>query len=131
LGTPDMRTPIAYGLGFPQRLHSGTSHLDFLSIGALTFEAPDEARFPCLGLAYQALRAGGSASIALNAANEVAVEAFLKQRLPFVEIPRVIEATLKTASSKEPESLEAVLEADRVARAYAAAQVSRPVLSIA
>mgnify|MGYP003338050427 CR=1 FL=1 len=86
LGTPDMRTPIAYALAWPQRIASGSAPLDFMKLSALTFEAPDLARFPCLALAYAALRAGGAATIALNAANEIAVEAFLQQGLRFPEI---------------------------------------------
>ena len=83
LGQPDMRTPISYGLGFPERLDSGVGPLDLTRLGRLDFEKPDLARFPCLALAFAALRAGQGACIALNAANEVAVEAFLAGRLGY------------------------------------------------
>lgn len=125
LGTPDMRTPIAYGLGFPQRIESGSESLDFLTMGTLTFEAPDHARFPCLGLAYCALRAGGQAPIALNAANEIAVDAFLEQRIAFLDIATVIETTLSGIPSCVPASIEEVLHIDEQARALARQQVQR------
>lgn len=95
LGQPDMRTPISYGLGFPDRLVSGVSPLDLAKWGRLDFEAPDLERFPCLALSFDALRAGQAACVTLNAANEVAVAAFLEGRLPYTWIPRVIEAALE------------------------------------
>lgn len=116
LGTPDMRTPLAYALGFPERIESGSAFLDFLTLGHLTFEAPDLARFPCLRLAYEAARAGGAASVWLNAANEEAVAAFLARRLPFTAIAGVIEAALAQAPGAVPRSLAEVLEADAAAR---------------
>ncbi len=116
LGTPDMRTPIAYCLGFPERVASGSSPLDFLSLSALTFEAPDLARFPCLRLAYAALRSGPAASIAVNAANEIAVEAFLERRLPFDRIAAVIEETLAATDSAAPASIDEVVAQDERAR---------------
>jgi len=125
LGTPDMRTPIAYCLGFPARLASGSAQLDFLRVGALTFEAPDRKRFPCLDLAYRALRAGGSASAVLNAANETAVEAFLQGRLPFTGISAVVEATLDRVVARPASSVEAVLGVDAEARRVAADMVDR------
>jgi 1-deoxy-D-xylulose-5-phosphate reductoisomerase len=124
LGTPDMRTPLAYALGFPQRIASGSPFLDFLALGSLTFEAPDLQRFPCLRLAYEAAHAGGAASVWLNAANEVAVEAFLAGRLPFLGIPHVIEGTLARADLRAPRSLDEVLVADGAARRQAAALVA-------
>jgi 1-deoxy-D-xylulose-5-phosphate reductoisomerase len=124
LGTPDMRTPLAYALGFPQRIASGSAFLDFLALGSLTFEAPDLQRFPCLRLAYEAAHAGGAASVWLNAANEVAVEAFLARRLPFLGIARVIEDTLARADVRAPRSLDEVLAADGAARRQAAALVA-------
>ncbi len=124
LGTPDMRTPIAYCLGFPERVASGSEALDFLKLGALTFEAPDSQRFPCLRLAYEALRRGPAASIALNAANESAVEAFLQQQLPFTAIARVIEATLAAAPTTAPRSIDDVLALDAGARRLAAERVA-------
>ncbi len=91
LSNPDMRVPIAHALGFPERIDSGARALDLGAIGSLSFEQPDAARFPCLGLAYAALRAGGTAPAVLNAANEVAVEAFLGGRLRYTAIAQVIE----------------------------------------
>jgi 1-deoxy-D-xylulose-5-phosphate reductoisomerase len=122
LGQPDMRTPIAYGLGFPERLDSGVGPLDLTRLGRLDFEKPDLARFPCLALSFAALRAGQGACIALNAANEVAVEAFLAGRLGYTWIARVIEATLEWQvgqSSVTLNSLDDVLALDAAARAYA------------
>jgi 1-deoxy-D-xylulose-5-phosphate reductoisomerase len=124
LGTPDMRTPIAYCLGFPERVASGSSTLDFLALGALTFEAPDLARFPCLALAYGALRSGPAASIAVNAANEIAVEAFLSEQLPFSRIAAVIEDTLSQMPTTRPTSIDDVLALDALARRTAAARVT-------
>jgi len=124
MGTPDMRTPIAYCLGFPERVASGSSPLDFLRLGALTFEAPDLARFPCLGLAYSALRRGPAASIALNAANEVAVEAFLDRRLPFGRIAAVIEDSLGRMPATAPASIADVVALDALARRRAAEWVA-------
>ena len=122
LGQPDMRTPIAYGLGFPERLESGVSSLDLTRLGRLDFEKPNLARFPCLALSFAALRAGQAACVALNAANEVAVEAFLTGRLPYTWIPRVIEASLEwhaRQASVTLNSLDDVLALDAAARAYA------------
>ncbi|MCA3219442.1 MAG: 1-deoxy-D-xylulose-5-phosphate reductoisomerase [Burkholderiales bacterium] len=119
LGTPDMRTPIAYCLGYPERVESGSSRLDFLALNALTFEAPDRTRFPCLQLAYDVLARGAAASIALNAANEIAVEAFLGGRLSFDAIAPVIETTLARASMLPPGDVNDVVELDRAARALA------------
>ncbi len=116
LGNPDMRTPIAYALGFPERIDAGVSSLDLFKIGRLDFEAPDTARFPCLDLAYQALRQGGTAPAILNAANEVAVDAFLEQRLPFKAIPAMIASVLESDASMPVGRLEDVLEADAKAR---------------
>jgi 1-deoxy-D-xylulose-5-phosphate reductoisomerase len=116
LGNPDMRTPIAYALGFPERIEAGVQFLDLAEIGALRFERPDLARFPCLGLAYAALRTGGNAPAALNAANEVAVEAFLARRLGFSRIPALIEAVLERTTAAAMATLEDVLAADQDAR---------------
>ncbi|MCX7184493.1 MAG: 1-deoxy-D-xylulose-5-phosphate reductoisomerase [Nitrosospira sp.] len=116
LGNPDMRTPIAHALGFPERIETGVAPLDMFKIGRLDFEAPDLKRFPCLSLAYQALAAGGSTPAILNAANEVAVESFLKRRMPFTAIPVMIEQVMQTVSRKDIATLEDVLAADRVAR---------------
>jgi 1-deoxy-D-xylulose-5-phosphate reductoisomerase len=116
LGTPDMRTPIAYALAHPERIDSGSATLDFTRLGTLTFEAPDLARFRCLALAFEALAGGTARTATLNAANEVAVEAFLAERLPFAGIAPVIEDTLNAVAADEPRSIEAVLEVDRRAR---------------
>lgn len=119
LGNPDMRTPIAYALGFPYRIDAGVSSLDLIKIARLDFEAPDLARFPCLDLAYQALRQGGTAPTTLNAANEVAVDAFLDERLPFKAIPAMIESVLEKSSAKVIKVLGDVIEADAQARVTA------------
>jgi 1-deoxy-D-xylulose-5-phosphate reductoisomerase len=119
LGNPDMRTPIAHALAFPERIESGVSPLDVFSMPALSFEKPDFERFRALSLAYDALRAGGTAPAVLNAANEVAVEAFLDLRLPFVAITEVIDRTLQKLGSTAITSLQDVLEADAAARSEA------------
>jgi 1-deoxy-D-xylulose-5-phosphate reductoisomerase len=116
MGTPDMRTPIAYALGFPERIASGSPWLDLLQAGPLQFEAPDREQFPCLGLAYQALRAGPAACITLNAANEVAVDSFLQRELPFGRIAALIQEVLAACAAAAPDSIEAVVELDRAAR---------------
>jgi 1-deoxy-D-xylulose-5-phosphate reductoisomerase len=119
LGNPDMRTPIAYALGYPDRLESGVSALDLFKIARLDFEAPDVKRFPCLRLAFEALKRGGTAPAVLNAANEIAVDAFLKQKIGFMDIPRMIESVLTTADIEPIDSLEQVVAADMAARAAA------------
>ena len=119
LGNPDMRTPIAYGLSYPDRIESGVSTLDFLAISKLEFEAPDTQRFPCLQLAYDALDAGGTASTILNAANEVAVEAFLKEKIGFKGISDLITATLDHSTIETVTSIEHLNEVDLLARQYA------------
>ncbi|MDQ3186995.1 MAG: 1-deoxy-D-xylulose-5-phosphate reductoisomerase [Pseudomonadota bacterium] len=116
LGNPDMRTPIAHALGFPERIETGVAPLDMFKVARLDFEAPDFERFPCLGLAYQALAAGGSSPAILNAANEVAVESFLKCRMPFTAIPAMIEEVMRTVCSKDIVTLNDVLAADGEAR---------------
>lgn len=121
LGQPDMRTPIAYGLGFPDRIASGVSPLDLVTAGRLEFEKPDLQRFPCLSLSFDALRAGQAACIALNAANEIAVAAFLAGRLRYTWIPRVIAAALEwqqRQSSVTLASLSDVLALDAETREY-------------
>ena len=116
LGSPDMRTPIAYALAWPQRIESGVAPLNLFDIGRLDFERPDMTRFPCLRLAYEAMQAGGTAAAILNAANEVAVAAFLAGKLKFTAIATVIEATLANVSAHVAISLEAVLADDALAR---------------
>jgi 1-deoxy-D-xylulose-5-phosphate reductoisomerase len=124
LSNPDMRVPIAHALGFPARMASGATPLDLAAIGQLSFERPDAQRFPCLGLAYGALRAGGTAPAMLNAANEVAVAAFLEGRLRYTAIPEVIDAVLQRLPAKDADALDAVLEADRAARESAGAEIA-------
>ena len=119
LGNPDMRTPIAYGLAYPERIDAGVVPLDLFKVATLDFSAPDYARFPCLALAYQALRAAGTAPAILNAANEVAVAAFLDRKISFLSIPRVIEAVLNQLQVGVVSSLDDVLAADAAARVAA------------
>lgn len=116
LGNPDMRTPIAYGLGYPDRLVSGVSSLDLLKIARLDFCAPDQHRFPCLRLAYQALDAGGTAPAILNAANEIAVEAFLAEQIGFMEIPALIESVLGKSDIEAVSSIAQLVDVDNAAR---------------
>jgi 1-deoxy-D-xylulose-5-phosphate reductoisomerase len=116
LSNPDMRVPIAHALGYPERIESGATPLDLAAIGQLSFERPDAQRFPCLALAYSALRAGGTAPAVLNAANEVAVAAFLDGKLRYTAIPQVIEHALERTPALRADALDTVLEADRVAR---------------
>src|SRR5687768_2694411 len=116
LSNPDMRVPIANALAHPERIESGAESLDLASIRSLSFEKPDHARFPCLGLAYDALRAGGTAPAVLNAANEVAVDAFLARRLAFTEIAGVIADVLGAVASRSADTLAGVMEADARAR---------------
>jgi len=116
LGCPDMRIPISHVLGWPERIDSGTGSLDLLAVGTLQFEAPDHARYPCLGLAAEAMRAGGTAPAVLNAANEVAVQAFLDGRLAFTAIAQVIADTLGQISARPADSLDAILAEDARAR---------------
>ncbi len=125
LSHPDMRVPIAHALGFPERIESGARPLDLGALGQLTFEKPDHARFPCIRLAYDALRAGGTAPAVLNAANEVAVDAFLAGRLQFTGIAPVIEETLAHVAGGSGESLEHMLQADAQARRIASAQAEQ------
>jgi 1-deoxy-D-xylulose-5-phosphate reductoisomerase len=116
LGNPDMRTPIAHALAYPERVDSGVAQLDLAQVATLTFEKPDYERFPCLALAMKALAEGGVASAALNAANEVAVEAFLNRRIGFMAIAQTVGAVLNALENRSASSLEVVLEADAAAR---------------
>ena len=116
LGNPDMRTPIAHAMGYPDRIESGVSALDMFKVAHLDFEEPDFKKFPCLGLAYQALAAGGNMPAVLNAANEIAVESFLKRRMPFTAIPLMIEHAMKTVRQEEMTTLDDVLRTDAQAR---------------
>jgi len=125
LGAPDMRTPIAHALGWPDRIDSAVRHLDLTKLSQLQFEPPDIERFPCLDLAYQALRAGDSAPIALNAANEVAVEGFLNGGIGFTSISAVVAETLRQLPVSSPSDLESVLAVDAESRRYAQAAIGR------
>jgi 1-deoxy-D-xylulose-5-phosphate reductoisomerase len=116
LGNPDMRTPIAHALAFPERIETGVIPLDMFKVARLDFEEPDFQRFPCLRLAYQALATGGSAPAILNAANEVAVESFLNGHMPFTSIPLMIEEVMQSIGPGDITSLNDVLAADRAAR---------------
>ena len=120
LGNPDMRTPIAHALGWPERIESGVGSLQLAEVGRLDFRAPDLERFPCLALALAAADQGGSAPVCLNAANEVAVGAFLAGQTRFLDIPRVVEGVLAKLSPPEPLGLDAILALDAEARAVAA-----------
>jgi len=119
MGNPDMRTPIANVLAWPDRIESGVAPLDLLEVGQLNFSKADHQHFPCLSLAYQALKAGGTSTAILNAANEVAVEAFLAGQIKFTEIAKVIERVLEQQSPLLGETLEQVLSDDQQARQLA------------
>ncbi len=119
LGNPDMRTPIAHALAYPERIASGVAQLDLTQVGTLQFEKPDFNRFPCLALAFEALRAGGTAPALLNAANEVAVQAFLDERIGFRRIDRVIAQVMDELPHGAASSIEAVMAQDALARAAA------------
>ena len=119
LGNPDMRTPIAHALGWPERISSGVSRLDLVALGKLEFRAPDINRFPCLGLAMEASRQGGAAPIVLNAVNEVSVAAFLAREISFCSIARIVESVLAQYAADLPKNIADVLEVDREARELA------------
>ena len=119
LGNPDMRTPIAHALAYPERIASGVAQLDITEIATLQFQRPDYARFPCLALAFDALRAGGTAPALLNAANEVAVQAFLDRRIGFRQIDRVISSVVALVSHGTADSIDVVMAQDAAARAAA------------
>jgi 1-deoxy-D-xylulose-5-phosphate reductoisomerase len=130
LGNPDMRTPIAHALAWPERLESGVAALDLVGIGRLEFQDPDPVRFPCLDLAYQAARAGQSAPAVLNAANEVAVDAFLARRIAFLGIARLVDRTLQ-ALPLEPvagKDLDGLIDIDQRARESAEQLLRRGVI---
>lgn len=124
LGNPDMRTPIAHALAYPERIDAGVGQLDLARIALLQFERPDLQRFPCLGLAFDALRQGEDRAAVLNAANEVAVAAFLDRRLRFDQIASLVDATLQHLPATYPDSLEHVLEIDLQARSVASEQIA-------
>jgi 1-deoxy-D-xylulose-5-phosphate reductoisomerase len=119
LGNPDMRTPIAYALSWPERIASGVDPLDLIQVAHLDFARPDEQRFPCLRLAREALEAGGTATAILNAANEVAVQSFLDREIPFTGIPAAIESALESVTVQAADLLDVILAADEEARVAA------------
>ncbi len=119
LGNPDMRTPIAYALAYPKRIESGVAQLDIFDVAKLDFEKPDFERYRCLQLAYDAHRMGGYATIALNAANEIAVDAFLNQKIKFTDIPLVIENALDKAPLGTPNIIDDILAQDLSSRSFA------------
>ena len=123
LGNPDMRTPIAHGLAWPNRISSEVADLDLFDIAQLDFERPDWDRFPCLKLAYNAALAGGDAPTVLNAANEIAVQAFLDRKIGFTQVAQIVEKTLSQFSFTEPDSLEAVQHSDARARAISSSLI--------
>ena len=125
LGHPDMRTPIAHALAWPERVEAGVANMDFSRLPPLTFEQPDLDRFPCLRLGYEALKDGGTAPASLNAANEVAVDAFLNGAIRFTDIPRVIENVRGICAVEEIDDIDGVLAADEVARAQALEEIER------
>ena len=119
LGQPDMRTPIAYGLAWPERIEAGVAPLSLTQLAALSFSEPDLVRFPCLSLAFNAAKTGGTAPIVLNAANEIAVAAFLDEGMPYLQIPVMVEKTLNAIATSNADSLERILDADAQARKVA------------
>lgn len=119
MGQPDMRTPIAFGLAWPDRIHSGVAPLNLTQLANLSFSEPNFAQFPCLALAFSAAKAGGTAPTILNAANEIAVAAFLDAGLPYLQIPTIVERTLNQMQIQAAASLELILEVDSQARALA------------
>jgi 1-deoxy-D-xylulose-5-phosphate reductoisomerase len=123
LGSPDMRIPIAYALAWPERMQTPAQRLDLARVARLDFEAPDLLRFPALRLAREALEAGGSAPIVLNASNEVAVARFLEQDIPFLDIPRLVEGALEENRHGAPSSLQEVIEIDREVRTAVRMQI--------
>lgn len=125
MGNPDMRTPIAHAMGWPERIESGVEPLDIFEVAKLEFEEPDFSRFPCLAMAYESLKIGGTATCILNAANEVAVDAFLNEELGFTNISKVIEQTLGAIPSEKISGLDVILETDKKAREIAFEHVAR------
>jgi 1-deoxy-D-xylulose-5-phosphate reductoisomerase len=116
LGMPDMRTPIAHALAWPERIEAGVKRLNLTEMNTLEFHPPDLDSFPGLGLAFQVLEAGGNAPVIFNAANECAVEAFLQQRIGFLQIPSIVSGTLDACKAGKMDTLDDVLEFDRLAR---------------
>ena len=125
LGNPDMRTPIAYGLAYPERIDSGVAQLDITKIGQLQFYKPDFERFPCLAIAFDALRAGATSPAIMNAANEVAVQAFLDGKIGFLHIPELISSVLNAVENRAATDLETIMQQDSLARISAQQFISR------
>ena len=125
LGEPDMRTPIAHTMAWPNRVTSGVAPLDFCKLSALTFSAPDFQRYPCLKLAMEAFEQGQAATTALNAANEIVVAAFLAEEIRFTDIADLNLAVLEQMDLQEPQSVDDVLKVDAIAREVARKQVMR------
>ncbi|GAA3940349.1 1-deoxy-D-xylulose-5-phosphate reductoisomerase [Litoribacillus peritrichatus] len=125
MGNPDMRTPIAYGLAWPERLASGVESLDLFEVAQLNFEKPDLVRFPCLKHAMESFRVGGIAPAVLNASNEIAVSSFLSKKIAFMDIPRVVEGTLNEIENRNVDSLDSILEADSLARTVSKKQIEK------
>jgi 1-deoxy-D-xylulose-5-phosphate reductoisomerase len=125
IGTADMRLPIQYALTHPERFESPVQSLDWTKVQPLEFSLPDRSKFPCIGMAYEAIEMGGTAPAVLNAADEIAVEAFLDRRILFSDIPRVIRETLAAHNCGPADSVAAVLEADRWAREYAVSECGK------
>ena len=119
LGNPDMRTPIAHAMAWPERMDSGVAALDLFEVAQLNFEQPDLERFPCLRLAYQASETGGTSPTILNAANEIAVQSFLDEKIRFTDIPKIIEQCMDSLTAQTADSLDTVLGADQAAREVA------------
>jgi 1-deoxy-D-xylulose-5-phosphate reductoisomerase len=119
LGEPDMRTPIAYGLAWPDRIEAGVAPLSLTQLANLSFAEPDLARFPCLSLAFAAAKVGGTAPTVLNAANEIAVAAFLDEGMPYLQIPLVVEKVMNAMPVANADSIELILDVDAQARALA------------
>jgi 1-deoxy-D-xylulose-5-phosphate reductoisomerase len=116
MGNPDMRTPIAHAMAWPERIESGVEPLNFFEVASFEFQKPDMQRFACLRLAYEAMHTGGTATTILNAANEVAVEAFLNEKIRFSAISEIIESVLQNVSVQNADSLQQILDADLQAR---------------
>jgi 1-deoxy-D-xylulose-5-phosphate reductoisomerase len=127
LGTADMRQPIQYALTYPERVVSPVAPLDWASAAKLEFSPPDRAKFPCIALAYRAIETGGTCPSVLNAADEIAVDAFLRREIAFTDIPKLINAALDAHQPGSGSSLDAVVEADRWAREFAKQWVGRSV----
>ncbi len=123
MGSPDMRTPIAYGLSWPKRIDSGVEPLNVFTMADLQFERPDDERFPCIKLAYQAMAAGGTAPAILNAANEVAVKSFLEGQLAFTQIAELVDATLQAQAAHDSPDLSQIEADDQAARRYALSKI--------